>query len=118
MWASALLFYEGVGFEPEEEGVGPGVGVFERGFVGEADAVVAVLVDVEVEGDAGALESGGEFEAVLDFDRFVFPSVPDEAGRSVGGDLSFVRKEFDQAGRWIRPEEVVSGTSMRVRAHG
>lgn len=112
------LIHEAAGFEPKEEVAGPGVGVGVGGFVGEADAVAAFFVDVEVVGDAGFLQGGGKLQAIFSFDGFVFPGVPDETGRGVGGDLEFVAQGFDQVFGGFFAEEVVLRSLVGEGGHG
>src|SRR5437667_12831353 len=53
----------------------------------QAQAVLAFLIDVQVERDACLPQRGGKLQAVFHRHRFVFVSVPDEAGRGGFGDL-------------------------------
>src|SRR2546422_11394987 len=58
--------------QPEDKIVGPRMGLGEGRLVVQADAMAALLVDVEIERDAVSLQRGRELEAVLDFDRGIF----------------------------------------------
>ena len=67
------------------------MGIGERWFIVQTDAVAAVLVDVQVKGDASLAQGAGEKQSVLDFDALIFPGVPDETGWSLRGYMQFVR---------------------------
>lgn len=71
------------------------------GAFSETDAVGSVMIEVEIEGDMLGAQCLGEEEAVLDGDGGVLPSLPDEAGWSIGADLFFVGIEVHELGRGI-----------------
>ncbi len=85
--------------------------------VAETEAMGAFFINVQIKGHAGAPQGRGEFEAVLDFDPFVFPSVPNKTGRRLGGDLQLVGEEADEFGIWIGAEKIILRSLVRVRPH-
>ena len=64
--------------------------------LGKTDAMRAFLIDVQVAGDAVALQGRGETQAVLWQDGAVLASGPDKTGRSVLLDLFVIGQQFDQ----------------------
>ena len=72
----------------------------------EAHAVSALLIDVQVEGNAGRAQGGGELQAVLHGNRFVFERVPEKTRRRVFRDVEFIGKFLDQFGRRVRAEQI------------
>src|SRR4051812_3498101 len=73
----------------------PGV----EGLVAETDAVAAFLIEMQVEGDAGGAQRGGEGERVLRLDSRVLRRLPDETRRGRGGDVETRGEQALELGR-------------------
>ena len=73
---------------------------------GKADAVLALLEDMNFGGDAVAATSGEEGEAVFGGDAGVFCSVEEECGGSVFGDVAFIGERGELFGGGIWSEEI------------
>src|ERR1035437_7345000 len=61
----------------------------------QAKAMLALLVDVQIERDPGFAHRFGEFQAVLDRHGTVFVGGPDEARRRLFGYLEFIGQVAD-----------------------
>jgi hypothetical protein len=79
--------------------------------------MTALLVDVQIEGNAMAPQCSRELERVLDLDGRILPSMPEETGWCHGGDLLFAGQQPDQVGCWIGTEQVPFGTFVGVFSH-
>src|SRR6266700_6885932 len=84
----------------------------------QAQAVLAFLIDVQVERDACLPQRGGKLQAVFHRHGLVFVGVPDEAGRGGFGDLEFVGQFTRQFLRRMRPQQVLFRAFMGELAHG
>jgi hypothetical protein len=80
--------------------------------------MASLLVDVEIEGDAIALQGRSELEGVPDGYRLILPGVPDEGGRGSRRHLLLIRQQPDVLGRRVIPEQVLPRSRMPKGLHG
>lgn len=78
----------------------------ERRFVGQAHAMFALLVDMQIKRHMVFPQSLGEQQAVLHGNGFVLKRRPNKTGRRIGRYLQFVGKQLDQFRWWIGPEQI------------
>lgn len=81
----------------------------------ETEAVRAIFVDAQGKRHAGAAEGGGEEQAIFDRHGTILDGMPEEAGRSVGGDARFGRQGGDKVCGRIFTEEVRTRAGVGMR---
>lgn len=88
------------------------------GLVLQAHAMVAFFIDMEGKGDVIFPQGIGKEHGIFHGHGLVFNGCPQEAGRSIGGDLQFVGQGTDQFWRWIGSEQINSRCRVREFPHG
>ena len=70
--------------------------VGKREFISKCQAMTAVFINVEIEGNIFFTERSGEHERVFHGHSFVAPGAPNETGWSIRFDLEFTGELFDE----------------------
>ena len=73
----------------------------------QAQAVPPFLINVQVEGHFGFAQGFGKLQGVFNRNGFVFPGVPQEAGRRLSGYLEFIGESLDQVFRGVFTQQIV-----------